>query len=108
MTDRMTDRLDVAKLLDQLDNPTPGKVVSLMGGNWSGNEHEAALVKLRDAAPNLARDNLTLSERIDELVDALKSIRVHCEPQPSALAKAIVATCDAALKGSSNKEREDG
>lgn len=37
--------------------------------------------------------------RIEELEAALASIRHHCEPQPSPLAKAIVATCDAALNG---------
>ena len=29
--------------------------------------------------------------------DALHSIKRHCEPQPSALAAAIVATCDIGL-----------
>lgn len=42
----------------------------------------------------------TLRARTDyaELTtDALRSIRAHCLPQPSALAAAIVATCDSAL-----------
>lgn len=30
--------------------------------------------------------------------DALESIKKHCEPQPSALAVAIVATCDSGLQ----------
>jgi hypothetical protein len=38
---------------------------------------------------------------------ALEVIKTHCEPQPSALAKAIVATCCAALSGSP-ATKEDG
>lgn len=38
---------------------------------------------------------------IARLRDALRSIRAHVEPQPSALAKAIIATCDSALAPSS-------
>lgn len=34
---------------------------------------------------------------IGRLRDALQAIKTHVEPQPSALAKAIVATCDSAL-----------
>ena len=30
--------------------------------------------------------------------DALESIKAHCEPQPSALAAAIVATCNRGLE----------
>ena len=37
------------------------------------------------------------SERITAMEDALRAIRSHCEVQPSALAKAIVATCNSAL-----------
>jgi hypothetical protein len=44
-----------------------------------------------------ASDRDVLVAENERMIVALKSIREHCAIQPSPLAKAIVATCDAAL-----------
>jgi hypothetical protein len=74
---------------------------------WAGKRKRwAALVRAQDAEIQrlhaaLARANEN-HERFERgwylRGDALESIRKHCEPQPSALAAAIVATCDNGLK----------
>jgi hypothetical protein len=50
-----------------------------------------------DGFTMLRRENERLAAYAEELRDALSSIRRHVYDQPSALATAIVATCDAAL-----------
>lgn len=47
-----------------------------------------------DIAAELAHRDI----EIERLRDALESIKTHCEPQPSVLAAAIVATCENALR----------
>jgi hypothetical protein len=61
---------------------------------WAANEIErlrAALAKANGQAERFERGWYLRG-------DALEAIKTHCEPQPSALAAAIVATCDNGLK----------
>lgn len=44
--------------------------------------------------------------QIERMADALRSIRAHCAEQPSALAAAIVATCDNGLQGAPQPAQE--
>lgn len=60
--------------------------------------HGQEIERLR-AALKTANDNHERFERGWYLRgDALEAIKKHCEPQPSALAAAIVATCDSGLQ----------
>jgi hypothetical protein len=57
----------------------------------------ARAIAFEDAVTNPATV-LALLDENDRLRDALQSIREHVKDQPSALAHAIVATCDNAMK----------
>lgn len=56
-------------------------------------EADAQIEALRADAARLRGDN-------DVLRKTLAAIKSHCQPQPSALAAAIVATCEAVLQAS--------
>ena len=82
-------------------------VERLRGGVYGTNrialceEAAAELERLRSALTK-ANDQAEAFERAWYLRgDALESIRRHCEIQPSALAVAIVATCDSGLRAAS-------
>jgi hypothetical protein len=65
---------------------------------WENVSEDCKEVALRYARAAIAAYNTEAAMRLERCEDALRSIREHCAVQPSPLAKAIVATCDAALK----------
>ena len=60
--------------------------------------HGAEIERLRAALAEANKNHERFERGWYLRGDALDAIKKHCEPQPSALAAAIVATCDSGLK----------